>query len=61
MDDAEKSRRRAKRLDKAIQDQRAFLHRVPDPDTRERSEFHLIQLIEMRERLPEGSIQPSTF
>lgn len=40
MDDAERSRRRAERLDQVIQDQRVFLHRVLDPDTRERSELH---------------------
>ena len=51
MDDAEMSRKRLDRLDKAIQDQRAFLHRIPDPDTRERGEVHLFELIEMHEKL----------
>jgi hypothetical protein len=51
MDDQDRSRRRVERLDRAIQDQRAFLHRIPDPDTRERGEVHLFQLIEMREKL----------
>ncbi|MCX8254274.1 protein of unknown function [Beijerinckiaceae bacterium RH AL1] len=51
MDDHEKYRRRVERLEKAIQDQRAFLHRIPDPDTRERGEVHLFELIEMREKL----------
>ena len=52
MDDQDRSRRRrVERLDRAIQDQRAFLHRIPDPDTRERGEMHLFQLIEMREKL----------
>jgi hypothetical protein len=51
MDDDEKYRRRVERVEKAIQDQRAFLHRIPDPDTRERGEVHLFELIEMREKL----------
>lgn len=51
MDDHEKYRRRVERLEKAIKDQRAFLHRIPDPDTRERGEVHLFELIEMREKL----------
>lgn len=51
MDEQDRSRRRVERLEKAIQDQRAFLHRIPDPDTRERGEVHLFELIEMREKL----------
>ena len=51
MDEHDMSRRRVERLEKAIQDQRAFLHRIPDPDTRERGEVHLFELIEMREKL----------
>ena len=51
MDDAERLRRRLERVEKAIHDQRAFLHRIPDPDTRQRGEAHLFELVEMRERL----------
>ncbi len=51
MDDQDKPIRRVERLERAIQDQRAFLHRIPDPDTRERGEMHLFELIEMREKL----------
>lgn len=51
MDDQDRPRRRVERLERAIQDQRAFLHRIPDPDTRERGEMHLFELIEMREKL----------
>ena len=51
MDDAERLRKRIERVDKAIADQRAFLHRIPDPDTRERGEMHLFELIEMRDAL----------
>ena len=51
MDDHERSCRRIERLEKAIQDQRAFLHRIPDPDTRERGEVHLFELIEMHEKV----------
>ncbi len=39
---------RVHRLDRAVSDQRAFLHRIPDPDTRERAEGHLLTLIDMR-------------
>ena len=51
MDDAERLRKRVERIEKAIADQRAFLHRIPDPDTRERGEVHLFELIEMRDAL----------
>ena len=51
MDDAEMLRKRLERIEKAIADQRAFLHRIPDPDTRERGEAHLFQLVEMRDEL----------
>ncbi len=51
MDDAERLRKRLQRIEKAIADQRAFLHRIPDPDTREKGESHLFQLMEMRDEL----------
>ena len=51
MDDAEHLRKRLARIEKAIADQRAFLHRIPDPDTRERGEAHLFRLVEMRDEL----------
>lgn len=49
--DPELYRRRLARIEQAISDQRTFLHRVPDPDTRERAETHLYRLIAMREHL----------
>ena len=45
--------KRLARLDDVIDRQRHFLHRVPDPDTREIAEKHLLQLIDMREELRE--------
>lgn len=51
MDDVEQIRKRLARIEKAIADQRAFLHRIPDPDTRERGEAHLFQLVELRDEL----------
>ena len=51
MDDAERLRKRLDRLEKAVDDQRKFLHRIPDPDTRYKAESHLFQLIEMRDEL----------
>lgn len=40
---------RLDRLERAIDAQKAFLHRVPDPDTRRRAETNLLVLIEMRD------------
>ena len=47
----ERSLHRIERLEQAILDQRAFLYRVPDPDTRYRAEGNLMKLIEMRDDL----------
>ena len=51
MEDAERLRKRLQRIEKAIADQRAFLHRIPDPDTRYKAEAHLFKLIDMRDDL----------
>lgn len=43
--------RRIKRIEDTIERQRAFIYRVPDPDTRERAESHLVRLIDVRDQL----------
>lgn len=50
--------RRLRKIDEVIDRQRAFLYRVPDPDTRERAEGHLLTLIEMREQIA-ASLSPA--
>lgn len=47
--------RRRARIERAIEDQKAFLHRVPDPDTREQAEAHLLTLVRMRDSIVCGS------
>lgn len=42
---------RIARIEKAIADQKVFLHRVPDPDTRYRAEGNLMKLVEMSEAM----------
>jgi hypothetical protein len=42
---------RLSRIERAIVGQKMFVHRLPDPDTRERADGHLIELIEKRDRL----------
>lgn len=46
---------RRARIERAIEDQKAFLHRVPDPDTREQAETHLLTLVRMRDSIICGS------
>ena len=40
---------RLAKLEAVVQAQRSFIYSVPDPDTRERAERHLCELMEMRE------------
>ena len=40
---------RLEKLERAYQAQKSFIHRVPDPDTRERADEHLIELVSMRD------------
>ena len=47
MDEAKLSR--LAKLERVVDQQKAFLHRIPDPDTRERAEGHLHLLIDMRD------------
>lgn len=48
-------RRRLERVERTLEAQKAFIHRVPDPDTRERAEANLMALVEMRDRLKEAA------
>ncbi len=43
--------KRLQRLEAALAEQKAFIHRVPDPDTRERAEANLILLVQMRDAI----------
>ena len=58
MDSGRKLEARLARLEETIVAQKAFCHRVPDPDTRERADGHLLDLIEKRDVLAEqvGSV-----
>lgn len=42
-------RHRLERLDRALDAQRAYIQRVPDPDNRYRAETNLMTLLELRE------------
>ena len=45
------NRRRIERIERALEAQRVYISRVPDPDNRHRAETNLMTLLEMREAL----------
>ena len=45
----ERSLQRLERVDRALDAQRAYIQRVPDPDNRYRAETNLMTLLELRE------------
>ncbi len=45
----ERSLQRLERVDRALDEQRAYIQRVPDPDNRYRAETNLMTLLELRE------------
>lgn len=48
---------RIRRVERAIEDQKAFLHRVPDPDTREKADAHLLELVDVRDRMRKAKLE----
>ena len=50
----ERSLHRLERLERALEAQRAYIQRVPDPDNRHRAETNLMTLLEMRETLEQA-------
>lgn len=59
MDTHDNAIARLQKLERAYQAQKSFIHRVPDPDTRERAEAHLIQLVTMRDHARLECVTPS--
>ena len=47
----ERSSQRLERIERALEAQRAYIQRVPDPDNRYRAETNLMTLLEMRDAL----------
>ena len=47
----ERSLQRLERIDRALEAQRDYIRRVPDPDNRHRAETNLMTLLEMRDTL----------
>ena len=45
------SMHKLQRVNRAIEDQKRFISRVPDPDNRSLAEINLATLIELRDRL----------
>ena len=45
----ERSLQRLERVERALDAQRAYIQRVPDPDNRYRAETNLMTLLELRE------------
>ena len=50
----ERSLQRLERIERALEAQRAYITRVPDPDNRYRAETNLMTLLEMREALQQA-------
>ena len=50
----ERSVHRLERLERALEAQRAYIQRVPDPDNRHRAETNLMTLLEMRDTLQQS-------
>ena len=56
-DGVEQSLRRLMRIERALEAQRAYIRRVPDPDNRYRAETNLLTLLEMRDALQASHLQ----
>ncbi len=50
----ERSLQRLQRIERALDAQRVYIQRVPDPDNRHRAETNLMTLLEMRETLQQA-------
>ena len=59
VDTSELSLRRLSRIERALEAQRAYVRRVPDPDNRYRAETNLLTLLEMRDALQASHIEPT--
>ena len=46
--------RRLEQVERVLEAQREYIHRVPDPDNRYRAETNLLTLLEMRDSLRSG-------
>ncbi len=55
------STQKLNRVNRAIEDQKTFISRVPDPDNRCLAEVNLATLVEMRDALQSNLSYPSSF
>ena len=59
-DPVELCRKRIERVERALEAQRSYIARVPDPDNRHRAETNLMTLLEMRDALLQAQAAPNT-